>query len=163
MLGVSARDHLRLRRGLNMARIVPGSPQWQDSLERLLDLLEEEIALFGEGGEPDYDTIQAVVQYFLNHLEIPRYEDRHAPAQKPLGAARENGGTTGSSTPQSAGLAPQFALLVQEVLSGAEVPRDRLVGTAREFIEYQRHELRTTIPFRIVHDPRISRALGLSI
>lgn len=149
-----------------MARIGPGSPQWQDSLERLLDLLEEEISLFSEGGKPDYDTIQAVVQYFLNRVEIPRYEDRRTSAQRRLGAARENGGTTGSSTPPSAGppgSARQFASMVQEVLAGAEVPRDRLVGMAREFIEYQRHELRTTIPFRIVRDPRISRALGLSI
>ena len=107
-----------------------------------------------------------MVQYFLNRLEIPRYEGRRSSAQRPLGTAWENGGTSGSSTPQSAdppGSARQFALLVQEVLAGADVPRDRLVGMARAFIEYQRHELRTTIPFRIVRDPRISRALGLSI
>ncbi len=149
-----------------MAQIGPGSPQLLASLERLLDLLEEEIWLFDEGEEPDYDTIRAVVQYFLNHVEIPRYQDRHGSAQSALDEARGNGRMDGPSTPRSAGppaMARQFALRVQGVLAAAEVPRDRLVGVVRAFIEHQRHELRTTIPVRIVRDPRISKALGLSI
>ena len=50
-----------------MAEVVRQLRQEHTSMARLLDVLERQIAVFRQGGDPDYDLIEAVVEYCLTY------------------------------------------------------------------------------------------------
>ncbi len=50
-----------------MADVVRQLRREHASMARLLDVLERQIAVFRQGGDPDYDVIEAVVEYFLTY------------------------------------------------------------------------------------------------
>ncbi len=114
------------------------------NMAKLLNALDRQVTIFDAGGTPDYDIVQAVMEYFLDYPELchhpkedlivrrllERTGDKTHPAQK-LEAEHEELGL----------LTRRFAKIMQRVLEEAELPRVDFIRAAREFIESQRHHV----------------------
>ena len=114
------------------------------NMAKLLNALDRQVTIFDAGGTPDYDIVQAVMEYFLDYPELchhPKEDlivrrlleltgDKTHPAQK-LEAEHEELGL----------LTRRFAKIMQRVLEEAELPRVDFIRAAREFIESQRHHV----------------------
>ena len=113
------------------------------NMSRLLDLLEEQLAVFDRGDTPDYALIAAIVEY------AQAYPDRyHHPKEDAIvEVMRQNAPQAAEDLDSLAGeheqlneLTRRFAEVTERVLQDQELPRDLLHRTAREFIDaYRRH------------------------
>ena len=113
------------------------------NMSKLLDALERQIAVFSEGGQPDYEVISGAIDYFMD------YPDRcHHPKEDLLARKILEGTDTASPLhkleaqhEELAILTRRFAQLVRRVLDEAELSRDDLTRAATEFIATQRHHM----------------------
>jgi hemerythrin-like domain-containing protein len=114
------------------------------SMARLLSVLEKQVALFAEAGEPDYELMRQIVGYFLDFPELCHHpkEDLLAAALIERAPARAEPlrGLAGKHEELSH-LTQRFARLLQRVLDEAELPRDGVLRAAREFIASQRYHM----------------------
>lgn len=114
-------------------------------MDRLLGVLERQLDAFAAGGAPDYEILQAVVDYFLD------YPDRvHHPKEDVLARAVLAQSPDTAAIPlilqaqheELADLARRFGGFVRRVLEEAELPRDKLLTRGSEFIAFQREHMR---------------------
>lgn len=113
------------------------------NMAKLLDALERQIAVFSEGGSPDYEVIVGAMDYFLD------YPDRcHHPKEDLLARKLLEGTDTASPLQKLEAqheelgiLTRRFAQLVRRVLDEAELSRSDLTRAASEFIATQRHHM----------------------
>jgi hemerythrin-like domain-containing protein len=103
------------------------------NMAKLLDALERQIAVFSEGGQPDYEVILGALDYFLD------YPDRCHHPKEDLLARKIIEGTDTAGPLQK--LEARFAELVRRVLDEAELSRSDLTRAATEFIATQRHHM----------------------
>lgn len=114
------------------------------TMTRLLDLLERQIDLFEITGEPDYELIGEILDYFRSYPDLyhhpkedlifRRLEQRAPEAAKAFGnlEAEHEKVTQRLST---------FTRAVVNVLMEAEISRDALVHVARDFIDGERRHM----------------------
>lgn len=122
-----------------------------DELERdhlnmaaLLRVLERQVTVFRKGQTPDYDIVQAVVEYFLDYPDEIHHPKEDVLARRLLEKDPEGAKALAGLADQHAALgrlSRQFAEVVQNVLNEAELERDRFVHAAEDFIEAQRHHM----------------------
>lgn len=113
------------------------------NMAKLLDALERQIAVFSEGGQPDYEVILGALDYFLD------YPDRcHHPKEDLLARKIIEGTDTAGPLQKLEAqheelgiLTRRFAELVRRVLDEAELSRSDLTRAATEFIATQRHHM----------------------
>ena len=113
------------------------------NMAKLLDALERQIAVFSEGGHPDYEVIVGAIDYFLD------FPDRcHHPKEDMLARKMLEGAETTDPLHKLAAqheelgiLSRRFSQLVQRVLEEAELSREDLTRAATEFIASQRHHM----------------------
>ena len=111
---------------------------------KLLDVLERQYELFRARETPDYDIVQAAVDYFLTfpqevhhpkeNLVFRKLKARNAAAAIALGDLEEE-------HKQLAGLTQHFAEAVESLLGDAEMPRDVFEHAVGDFIEHQRQHM----------------------
>jgi hemerythrin-like domain-containing protein len=114
------------------------------SVASVLNVLERQVQIFETGGRPDYELIEAAVEYFLG------FPDRcHHPKedlvfarlrQRDPDAARKVGDLAAAHVALAENLRI-FAAGLQAVVDEAELPRAAVVRWARGFIELQRQHL----------------------
>lgn len=110
---------------------------------RLLDAIERQIERFEAGEQPDYDVLDGALEYCLGYPDLHHHprEDlvhQHLRKRDPAAAARVD--DLEAEHRELTGLTRSFAETLQEVLSDAEIPRERLSTAARAFLEaYRRH------------------------
>ncbi|MCG8561414.1 MAG: hemerythrin domain-containing protein [Hyphomicrobiales bacterium] len=114
------------------------------TMAKLLDLLERQIDLFEKTGEPDYDLLGEIVDYFRSFPDLyhhPKedlifaYLSKRAPD-----AVAEFGDLEAEHEKVNARL-NRFARAVVNVLMQVEVPREAFVRLAREFILGERKHM----------------------
>jgi hemerythrin-like domain-containing protein len=114
------------------------------NMELLLQVLEQEIAVFDHPDRPDFEIIAGVVDYFRSYpaqCHHPKEDLLFAKlkARDPEGAARiidieaEHG--------QAARRLERFARLVDEVLDDQQIARGVLDAAVREFVEHERRHM----------------------
>jgi len=114
------------------------------SMARLLDILDRQVAVFEASGQPDYELMRQIVDYFI---DFP--DQCHHPKEDLVAAAliERVPGRTGvlrglaGKHEELAHLTRRFAHLLQRVLEEAEVPRADVLRAAREFIASQRYHM----------------------
>ena len=114
------------------------------SMAKLLAALERQVAVFRDGGSPDYEIMEAVVDYFLDYPDKCHHPKEDLVARKMLESAVDEAGPLQKLVDQHenlAELARRFASFVRRVLDEAELPRDDFVRSANEFIAAQRHHM----------------------
>lgn len=114
------------------------------NMAKLLSVLERQVVVFRDGGAPDYDVIEAVVEYFLDYPDKYHHPKENLVAQMMLERAADKAGPLQALEAQHEELGlltRRFASFVRRVLQEAELPRNDFVRAADEFIAAQRHHM----------------------
>jgi len=111
------------------------------NMSRLLNVLEQQLAIFERGDEPDYGIMTAIADYFVGFpdrchhpkedLILRRMRERDAEKAAAVGDLEAEHREIGER-------ARLFHDTVHQVTGDAELPRDAFVATTHGFIEEQR-------------------------
>lgn len=112
---------------------------------RLLDVLENQLAIFERGEQPDYDVLTAIAGYFTGFpdrchhpkedLILGRLRERYPAAADVIGDLAAEHHTIDT-------LASDFRDAVQNVLNEVEIARTEFGGILRHFIDEQRRHMK---------------------
>ncbi len=114
------------------------------NIEKLLGVLEQELGVFDRRERPDYETLQAVVDYFAEYparchhpkedmiVEILKMRD---PA-----AARAAGDIEADHVQETERLR-RVAHTIENVRTGGELPRETVDDVVRDFIAHERRHI----------------------
>ena len=143
-----------------MVEVVRRLRQEHASMAGLLDVLERQIAVFREAEDPDYDIIEAVVDYCLTYPDLCHHpkEDLVYDALRACDPEAAAGvGDLPADHRELATLTRRFADAVQQVLQESRMPRERFANLATGFIDaYRQHmEMEETLFF-----PAALRSIG---
>ena len=114
------------------------------NMAALLRALEYQVTVFRDGRRPDYDVIEAVMEYFLDYPDQVHHPKEDVLARHLLETGDEAARALAGLPEQHAELGRltrRFAEVVRNVLNEAELERDRFVHAAEDFIEAQRHHM----------------------
>jgi hemerythrin-like domain-containing protein len=114
------------------------------NMELLLQILEQEMAVFDRPDRPDFDIIQGILDYFRSYPA-----QCHHPKEDLLFAkmkARDPEGAAGiidieAEHGQAAQRLERFARLVDEVVDDQQIARGALDSAVREFVEHERRHM----------------------
>ncbi len=115
------------------------------NMARLLNVLEQQLAVFERGDRPDYDVIQAIATYFTgfpDRCHHPKEDMILARMRMRDAKAADRVGDLESEHREIAVLANRFNETVGAVLREAEIPREDFAAAVRDFIERQRGHMK---------------------
>jgi hemerythrin-like domain-containing protein len=114
------------------------------NMSKLLNVLERQIEEFDRGGSPDYGIIKSILDYSLEYSDLyhhpkedlvfQRLRDRYPDAINSVNDLEEDHRKLAART-------RKFVEAIQNVIEGAELPRDRVMSMAREFLDAQRRHM----------------------
>lgn len=124
--------------------------QQHDKIERMLVAFERQLAIFEDGGSPDYELIAQIIAFCVGYLS-----PHHFAAEKPLLMALMGqhviDGVEAEAFEreyeQVVEGAHKMGDAVEAVVREAEVPRRTLSGIARDFIDSCRRHMKTEEQF----------------
>lgn len=127
-----------------MARLIETLRREHRDAAVLLQALERQIDIFEAAGEPDYDVVTGIVDYFL---DFP--DKRHHPKEERLLAqldarnatVREMAADLRREHQALAVALLRIRTMLNEILQGSDLPRSALAEAARAFIADQRHHM----------------------
>ena len=127
-----------------MTRLIEVLREEHRNIEKLLAVLEQELVVFDRRERPDYETLQAVVDYFAeyparcHHPKEDMIVDLLA-ARDPT-AARAVGDIHGDHRQEAERLA-RLAHTLESVRTGGELPRQAVDEVVRDFIAHERRHI----------------------
>ncbi len=126
-----------------MSKVVRALRREHADIARLLDALERELDIFDQGGTPDYDIVQGVIDYCLAYPDLYHHPKEDLVLERLRQRDPEAAAAIGELQPEHEALAEltrRFADAVDSVLKEAEVSREAVHELAREFLDfYRRH------------------------
>jgi hemerythrin-like domain-containing protein len=127
-----------------MAKIIDVLLEEHRNIEKLLLVLEQELDVFDHSEPPDYEILQAIIEYFQDYPE-----DYHHPKedivfeklkQRDPSAVARIGDVEAEHQLETKRL-QRFAQAVNDILAGREYPRQGFHDVVRDFIEHQRQHM----------------------
>lgn len=113
------------------------------NFSRLLDLLESQIALFHRGDQPDYGLVQDILLYLTRYPDRfyhPKEDAVFARVAQGVPRARAQVEELAGQHQRIAESGARFLAVLDEVLSGALMPREAVERPALEYIAlYRKH------------------------
>jgi hemerythrin-like domain-containing protein len=127
-----------------MSRIIKILRSEHRNIEKLLLVLEEELKAFDRSEQPDYEILQAIVEYFQEYPENYHHPKEDVVFEKlklrnPAAAKRIGNVKAEHQTETS--LLHEFARAVDAILAGREFLRQNFHNIALDFIEHQRQHM----------------------
>lgn len=129
-----------------MSKIIESLQRDHINFVQLLNILEAELDLFDRAEKPDYDVIQAIVQYLESYsaryhhpkedLVFAKVREREPEAASTIGDLEAEHEVIGAEF-------QKFADAVQSVLLEAEMPRKTFDKIARCFLDHERRHIET--------------------
>lgn len=126
-------------------------PETLDSLRqdhrnfsRLLTILEQELALFDRAERPDYDILQAVIDYFREYPERCHHPKEDVVMRRLAHVdpdAAQKVGDLESEHQENTRRVENAAQAIQNVLNEQEIPRETVENVIRSFIADQRRHM----------------------
>jgi hemerythrin-like domain-containing protein len=113
--------------------------------ERLLDALERQVGLFAEGGEPDYDVVAGVAEYFLDHPGLCHHPVEDAIAERLLAGHPVEAAAIADLAGEHVlahERARRFRRTVSDLLGETDIPREAVVEAALRFVTFERRHMR---------------------
>ena len=113
-------------------------------IRRLLDLLEEQTVVIEEAGEPDYELIKEILDYFLIYPDLCHHPRENLVLEKLRARAPDAAREVGALDAEHEGLSRQFhdfSHAVMNLMLEVEVPREALVRLARAFVDDERRHM----------------------
>ena len=128
----------------SMARIIEILLDEHRNIEKLLHVLEQELDVFDHSESPDYQILQAVIDYFQDYPENYHHPKEDIVFEKlklrDPAAAMQVGDAEADHQVETKRLS-QFAQAVEDVLAGREIPRQAFHNIVRDFIRHQRQHM----------------------
>ena len=114
------------------------------NIDKLLLVLEHELEVFDRSEEPDYEILQAVIQYFQDYPESCHHPKEDMVFEKlkvrDPAAANRIGDVEAEHQVETKRLR-QLVEAVEEILAGREFLRQTFHDVVRDFIEHQRQHM----------------------
>ena len=127
-----------------MSRIIETLLEEHRNIEKLLHVLEQELEIFDRGESPDYEILQAIINYFQDYPESYHHPKEDIVFEKlklrDPAVARQIGDAEAEHQVETNRLR-QFARVVEHVLAGRELLRQTFHRVVRDFIEHQRQHM----------------------
>jgi hemerythrin-like domain-containing protein len=114
------------------------------SISEVLSCLDHQVRLFAAGARPDWDVVFAVIDYFEDFPRLCHHPKEDLIFQCLNARDRKAADKLGDLMQAHEELAAhfvKFAAAIREVVGEAELPRDAIIGWARDFIDRQRRHL----------------------
>lgn len=128
-----------------MSAIIDSLRQDHRNFESLLQVLQQEVAIFERAERPDYEVLEALVGYFQGYPDSCHHPKEDAVFEKLKQrdpAAAESVGGLEKEHAELADRLRNFASVVQKVLDEHTLPRETFIEAARGFIEHEREHMR---------------------
>jgi hemerythrin-like domain-containing protein len=127
-----------------MSRIIEILLDEHRNIEKLLLVLEQELDVFDHSEAPDYEILQAIIEYFQNYPESYHHPKEDIVFEKlklrdPAAAAHI--GDVEAEHQVETNRLRQLARAVKDILAGREFPRQTFHNLVRDFIEHQRQHI----------------------
>jgi hemerythrin-like domain-containing protein len=127
-----------------MSRIIEILLEEHRNIEKLLLVLEQELEVFDRSERPDYEILQAIIQYFQDYPESCHHpkEDmvfKQLKVRDPA-AAKRIGDVEAEHQVETKRLLG-FAQAVEHILAGREFLRQAFHNVVHDFIEHQRQHM----------------------
>ena len=124
--------------------IIERLSQEHRNIERLLAVLERELAVFDRGERPDYEVIRAVISYFEVYPEVYHHPQEdlvfaRLRSRDPVAAAKV--GDLAGEHQKGAERLHRVVHAVENVLADGELLRSAVVTIVRDFIAQERHHM----------------------
>lgn len=127
-----------------MTRLIDVLREEHRNIEKLLGVLEQELGVFDRRERPDYDTLQAVVDYFAEYparchhpkedMIVDILKMREPAAARAVGDIEED-------HRQEAERLRRLAHTIESVRTGGELPRQAVDDVVRDFIAHERRHI----------------------
>jgi hemerythrin-like domain-containing protein len=114
------------------------------NIEKLLGVLEQELAVFDRTEPPDYEIFQATIDYFKNYPEIyhhPKEDLIFEKLKQRDPAASSDVGDVETEHQLETTRLSRLAHAIDEILAGREYPRQAFHTVVRDFIDHQRQHM----------------------
>ncbi|MCG8358397.1 MAG: hemerythrin domain-containing protein [Kiloniellales bacterium] len=114
------------------------------NMSKLLDVLDQQLAIFDAAGSPDYDVVQGIVEYSAEYPGLyhhPVEDAVYRKLQERNPAAAQEIGDQMAEHEILASLVQKLSDAVGKILLEAEIPRDSFDRVAREFLVFYRHHI----------------------
>lgn len=114
------------------------------NLARLWDFLGRELKTFKEGGLPDYELVEIILDYCLNYPDLCHHPKENLVFEKLCArdpAAAEVIGDLRVEHEKLATLTWRFATAVGNVLEDEELPREWFMDVANDFLNSSRNHM----------------------
>ncbi len=114
------------------------------NIKKLLHVLEQELAVFDNSHSPDYEILQAIIEYFQDYPEGYHHPKEDMVFEKlklrDPAVAKRIGDVEDEHEIETLRL-QKFAQAVTDILAGREVLRQTFHDVVHEFIEHQRKHM----------------------
>lgn len=127
-----------------MVEVISALRQEHRDMAKLLNALERQLAEFDRGGRPDYEIVQAVIDYCLTYPDLSHHPREDLVFERLKARDPETAGSIGDLRREHEALAHRtrrFAAAVRNVLLEAEMPRDALLKVGWDFLEHYRKHI----------------------
>ena len=115
-----------------------------ENFSKVLTALEHQIETFDRAGEPDYDLVRKIIDYFMVFPDVAHHPAEDMIYHQLLARDVRTATLIGNLETEHAHLRDLIGLVditVREVLMGVELPRVKLVDLARGFVEFFRSHM----------------------
>jgi hemerythrin-like domain-containing protein len=127
-----------------MSKIIEILLEEHRNIEKLLLVLEQELQIFDRSERPDYEILQAIIQYFQDYPETCHHPKEDMVFEKlkvrDPAEAKRVGDVEGEHEVEGERL-QRFARAVEDILAGREFLRQAFHKVAYDFIEHQRQHM----------------------
>lgn len=128
-----------------MSAIIESLRQDHRGFEDILQVLEEEVAVFERAERPDYEILEAIVSYFQGYPDCCHHPKEDAVfrrlKERNPGAADAIGDLEAEHVAAARQLF-RFAEAVENVLGELDIPREVFNQAARAFIDHERRHMK---------------------
>lgn len=142
--------HWRLREGggqkeVAMTPVLEALHAEHRNITRLLDALDHQIAILSRAAVPDYETVQAIADYFCDYPDRCHHPKENAVFERLKARFPEEVATIGDLAHEHRDVgarARRFRDNIQSLYRDAVISRDAVVSAARGFVEAERQHMR---------------------
>lgn len=127
-----------------MTQLIDVLRQEHRNIEKLLKVLERELAIFDRSDRPDYEVLSAVISYFMDYPDAchhPKEDLIYAKLLLRDRAAAVAVGDLEAEHREGARRLRRVALAVEEVLGDQDLLRDDVDKIVRDFIVHERRHM----------------------
>jgi hemerythrin-like domain-containing protein len=121
-----------------MSPILESLSREHANLAKLLKVLARQIEVFKNGGAPDYHTIRTILEYNLEYADLyhhPKEDLIFARLRKRYPDTINTVNNLEEDHRRLAAQTRRFAEAIGNIIEGAELPRDRIMRMAEDYLE----------------------------